>query len=345
MILRRMYYIFKPLLPRSAQIALRRWLVLSRMKRHEHVWPIDEEAGRRPENWKGWPNGKQFAFVLTHDIESEKGQKRCFEIAELEKNMGLRSCFNFVAEGYKIDQGLFAALKADRFEIGLHGLTHDWRLYKSRKEFESQAVDINKYLKNWDLVGFRSPCMFHNLEWIKALNIEYDMSTFDTDPFEPQPDGVRTIFPFIVYRNAVGLSTSSCFSSELSALNPQLSSAQQPIKGSNAADRHHDTHFEDFYVELPYTLPQDHLLFVILKQPDIQVWKQKLDWIAEKGGLALLNTHPDYMKFDGTELCLEEYPRKYYAEFLEFVCENYGSDMWHALPREVARFCREQALA
>ena len=25
-------------------------------------------------------------------------------------------------------------------------------------------------------------------------------STFDTDPIEPQPDGVRTIFPFLVER-------------------------------------------------------------------------------------------------------------------------------------------------
>ena len=28
--------------------------------------------------------------------------------------------------------------------------------------------------------------------------MEYDCSTFDTDPFEPEPDGARTIFPFWV---------------------------------------------------------------------------------------------------------------------------------------------------
>ena len=39
------------------------------------------------------------------------------------------------------------------------------------------------------------PSMHHNLEWIKDLDIEYDASTFDTDPFEPQADGVGTIFP------------------------------------------------------------------------------------------------------------------------------------------------------
>ena len=40
--------------------------------------------------------------------------------------------------------------------------------------------------------------MQHNLQWLHALNAEYDSSTFDTDPFEPEPDGVGTIFPFWV---------------------------------------------------------------------------------------------------------------------------------------------------
>jgi glycosyltransferase involved in cell wall biosynthesis len=38
--------------------------------------------------------------------------------------------------------------------------------------------------------------MLHQLDWLAALEIQYDASTFDTDPFEPQPDGVGTIFPF-----------------------------------------------------------------------------------------------------------------------------------------------------
>ena len=59
--------------------------------------------------------------------------------------------------------------------------------------------------------------MFHNLDWLHELKIEYDASTFDTDPFEPQPDGVGTIFPFWV-------------------------TGRQPDEG---------------YVEMAYTLPQD----------------------------------------------------------------------------------------
>ena len=43
--------------------------------------------------------------------------------------------------------------------------------------------------------------MHHNLDWISELEIDYDMSTFDTDPFEPMPQGAGTIFPFIAVRD------------------------------------------------------------------------------------------------------------------------------------------------
>jgi hypothetical protein len=34
----------------------------------------------------------------------------------------------------------------------------------------------------------------------------------------------------------------------------------------------------------------------------ISIWKKKLDWIVEKGGMALLITHPDYMKDEINEM-------------------------------------------
>ena len=40
--------------------------------------------------------------------------------------------------------------------------------------------------------------MFRNLDWYHQLEVGYDASTFDTDPFEPQADGAGTIFPFWV---------------------------------------------------------------------------------------------------------------------------------------------------
>ena len=84
--------------------------------------------------------------------------------------------------------------------------------------------------------------------------------------------------------------------------------------------------------------PQDFTLFVIMKQKNIKVWKEKLDWIAEKGGMVLLNTHPDYMDFKGKGVRVDEYPAKYYMEFLEYVKSEYEGQYWHVLPKDMAKF-------
>lgn len=292
------YYLLKPLLPRRLQVLIRRRIVLLKQKLYENVWPIDVESTKPPKDWTGWPNNKQFALILTHDVETEIGQSKCSEIIELEKKLGFRSSFNFVPEGYKVSAKLRSYLTMNGFEVGVHGLIHDNKLFKSREIFDSRAKRINAYLKEWKSVGFRSPSMHNNLEWTHDLNIEYDASTFDTDPFEPQPEGVRTIFPFWVQQEGTG-------------------------RG---------------YVELPYTLPQDFTLFIMLKQKDNNIWKEKLDWIVKNGGMALLNTHPDYMSFDGRKSGFQEYTAEYYFEFLNYIKEQYKDQYWHVLPMEIARF-------
>ena len=43
------------------------------MSRHKDTWPIDPRSAKPPEGWTGWPEGKKFALVLTHDVETKKG--------------------------------------------------------------------------------------------------------------------------------------------------------------------------------------------------------------------------------------------------------------------------------
>jgi hypothetical protein len=138
--------------------------------------------------------------------------------------------------------------------------------------------------------------MFHNLKWLQNLNVLYDASTFDTDPFEPQPDGVRTIFPFWVPGDRSG-----------------------------------------GYVELPYTLPQDSTLFLLLKETNIDIWIRKVDWVAAHGGMALLNVHPDYISFAGRGGS-SEYSAELYERFLKHVSARYRDAAWFALPKEVASY-------
>jgi hypothetical protein len=228
------YYLIKPFIPRSLQIIVRRAVLLQKRAYYKHLWPIDEGAKKSPEGWSGWPDGKRFALLLTHDLETEKGLKNCAILANLEAQLGFRSSFNFVAKGYSVSSELKHGLVRNGFEVGVHGLHHRGNMFSSKKKFREQASQINHYLKEWRSVGFRSPCMYHNLELISELNIEYDSSTFDTDPFEPQPDGAGTIFPFWVQNGS-------------------------PRKG---------------FVELPYTLPQDFTLFVLMKEKTLTFGKR-----------------------------------------------------------------------
>ncbi|MDW7679968.1 MAG: hypothetical protein SCK70_05355 [bacterium] len=295
---RKIFYLLKPLLPRAVQIFLRRQIVIRKRQQYAHCWPISDSSAKPKNFWPGWPQGKKFAVVLTHDVETAFGQERCLALAELESKLGFRSSFNFVPERYPVQEKIRNQLTQNGFEVGVHGLYHDGKLYQSRKTFMQRAEKINHYLKAWNAVGFRSPAMHHNLEWLHQLDIIYDASTFDTDPFEPQSDGVDTIFPFWVENN-----------------------------GSSRG-----------YVELPYTLVQDFTQFILMREKNNQLWQQKADWIAEKGGMILLNTHPDYMNFDGKHFTISEYPVQYYKDFLNYVNDKYNEQYWHVLPNKIGHY-------
>jgi peptidoglycan/xylan/chitin deacetylase (PgdA/CDA1 family) len=298
MVIKNTYYYFKPLIPRRLQISLRRMMAQRKLLLCKNIWPIDEKAGNPPIGWTGWPDKKKFALVLTHDVETSKGQGKCYSLIKLEERLGFKSSFNFVPEEYSVSSTLRDHLTNHGFEVGVHGLRHHGNIFQSKANFQRKALKINHYLREWESVGFRAPCMYHNLDWIHDLEVEYDTSTFDTDPFEPQPDGIGTIFPLWVQKS-------------------------EAKKG---------------YVELPYTLPQDFTLFVIMKERNIDIWKQKLDWIVEQGGMALLLTHPDYMNFGGERLSEGGYPAGYYEEFLNYTKSNYEGQYWPVLPKDMGRF-------
>lgn len=233
--------------------------------------------------------------------------------------LGFRSSFNFIPEGdHTVPPELRAWLVRNGFEVGVHDLHHDGNLYRSRECFRDNAKRINRYLSEWGAKGFRSGFMLHNLEWLHDLHLTYDASTFDTDPFEPQPDGMGTIFPFWVQAPRL--------------VEARSSRGEPPAGGKMPVARRAG------YVELPYTLVQDFNLFVILQEKTIDIWTQKLAWIAERGGMALLDTHPDYMAFGGRHPRQDEFPVQLYADFLRHIRATYSDAFWPALPMTVAEF-------
>jgi hypothetical protein len=91
--------------------------------------------------------------------------------------------------------------------------------------------------------------------------------------------------------------------------------------------------FNEGMVELPVTLAQDHTLFVILRADGEATWVSKASLLRSRGGMALINTHPDYL--------VEDRVFRAYEHFLD----RFASDpsAWKALPREVSAWWRRRA--
>ncbi len=89
-------------------------------------------------------------------------------------------------------------LRDDGFEIGVHGYTHDGMLFSSWRTFVQRVVTINEFGRQLGASGFRSPATYRNQQWFHMLGFEYDSSVADTAPFEPQPGGCASLFPFQV---------------------------------------------------------------------------------------------------------------------------------------------------
>jgi hypothetical protein len=77
-----------------------------------------------------------------------------------------------------------------------------------------------------------------------------------------------------------------------------------------------------------------------MQEKDISIWKAKVGWIAERGGMVLLNTHSDYMQFDGQGGGPETYPSSLYVDLLSHIATEYKDQYWNALPAEVSAFWR-----
>jgi hypothetical protein len=319
MIRNRVYYAIKPILPSLARLGLRRWYCRRKLLQAGGTWPIFPDSEKLPPNWPGGPDGKKFALILTHDVEGLVGLQRCLQVMQLELGMGFRSSFNFIPEGsYEVSRELRMELERNSFEVGVHDLHHDGRLYSSFRAFSRRAQRINHYLREWGAVGFRSGFMFHNLDWAHQLHILYEASTFDTDPFEPQPDGVGTIFPFWVP-------------------GPTGSSGRNAALQTGSLETAFSAEFPG-YVELPYTLAQDSTLFLFLGESNPDIWIRKLDWVASNGGMVLLNTHPDYMAFTRTPKSAWEYPVGHYQRLLEYLREKHKGAYWHVTAAELANW-------
>jgi hypothetical protein len=81
------------------------------------------------------------------------------------------------------------------------------------------------------------------------------------------------------------------------------------------------------------------LHLVLLQEKTREFWLRKLNWIAQHGGIALVDVHPDYLCFDNAIATPREYPVGHYKSFLEYVSRHYGGFFWNTTPRKDTQFC------
>ena len=207
------YSAVKPVLPAGVKNHMRT-LVAHRasVSRHFLEWPADQSLDllqrlmlrliliavglQELEFAWFWPDRHPWAAVLTHDVETAEGLAQVSHVADLERQRGLRSSFNLVPLDYEIPGSLLQSLRDDGFEIGVHGYTHDGLLFSRWSTFLERVVTINECGRQWNASGFRSPATYRNQEWFHLLGFDYDSSVSDTAPFEPQPGGCASLFPF-----------------------------------------------------------------------------------------------------------------------------------------------------
>jgi hypothetical protein len=256
------YYLARPAIPRSVQLALRRLFTRVQAASSFPGWPIEDslhdfydwlfaviaELAARPVPFLGlWPDGRSWALVLTHDVETAVGYSEMDLLRGPERARGYRSSWNFVGGRYQVDDETVRSLQDDGCEIGVHGLRHDGRDLAGRL-IDERLPAMWEHARRWNAVGFRSPATHRGWELMHRLGFAYDSSYTDTDPYEPQPGGCCTYLPYL-------------------------------NRGT---------------VELPITLPQDHTLFTILRHADAGLWLRKAGHIRNRGGMVLVLTHPDY---------------------------------------------------
>jgi peptidoglycan/xylan/chitin deacetylase (PgdA/CDA1 family) len=213
--IKKVYYLLRPLLP----ISLRKHLQQFSLRGWETIpfpaWPVDRSVDRLFEKllritlqaWRidrlpfiwFWPEGHTACAIVTHDVEALSGRDFTGRLMDIDDAYGIKASFQVIPEQrYTISQEYLDALRERDFEIGIHGLTHDGRLFWNLEEFLRRAKKINQYAKEFGAQGFRSPVMYRNVDWMKHLRFSYDMSVPNVAHLDPQRGGCCTIMPYFL---------------------------------------------------------------------------------------------------------------------------------------------------
>lgn len=214
-VVRNAYYGLRPVLPPGVRKHLQR-LGFGRWDRIPFPgWPVDasvdvlmrqvlamvlaaQPGARLPFVWF-WPEGAPACAMMTHDVEGQAGLAFCDRLMDIDDAAGVKSSFQIVPEERsRLSQDLVRRFRDRGFEVNLHDLNHDGRLYQHRELFLERMARINAYAREFGCRGFRSGAMYRRQEWFDALAFDYDMSVPSVAHLEPQRGGCCTVMPYFV---------------------------------------------------------------------------------------------------------------------------------------------------
>ena len=214
-LIRKAYYLVRPLLG----VPIRRHLQKMHLRGWENIsfpaWPVDttvervhkkllalsikaQGVERIPFIWF-WPEGHSSCLIMTHDVEDGPGKDFCSSLMDLDESAGLRSSFQVVPEErYVVTSEFLDSIKNRGFEVNVHDLKHDGRLYAEHDEFLRRAKRINAYAREFGAEGFRSGILYRNADWYGAFEFAYDMSIPNVGHLDPQRGGCCTVMPYFI---------------------------------------------------------------------------------------------------------------------------------------------------
>ena len=216
-VIRQLYYQFRPMLPDSLRKRLQRLYFRNWNELPFPNWPVDTSVEKILERlllqsmklrkldsipfiWF-WPDGASASAIVTHDVETSAGVSFIPHLMDIDDAFGIKTSFQLVPEQrYPVSRSLRDAIRERQCEVNVHGLNHDGNLFRDRTNFVKQSKRINQYVREFGAEGFRSACMYRNLDWLQELNIAYDMSVPNVAHLEPQRGGCCTVFPYFIGR-------------------------------------------------------------------------------------------------------------------------------------------------
>jgi hypothetical protein len=214
-VVRNMYYFARPFMPIAVRKHLQQMYLRGWDKMPFPTWPVDRTVenifaqllvfamrsrnlNKVPFIWF-WPDGARSCAMLTHDVETSSGADFCPQLMDLNDSFGVKAFFQIVPERRsRVRQSFLENIRKRGFEVNIHDLNHDGRLFSDRSEFLQRAQRINRYAQKFGALGFRSAALYRNIDWYDALDFSYDMSTPNVAHLDPQRGGCCTVQPFFV---------------------------------------------------------------------------------------------------------------------------------------------------